>query len=349
MRARWKLNQPGLPRRSSPCSWLPWRRSVPPHRVTSKSATRDSGTVACTTSFGMRAEDGAGRPPGPCGKARLDPLLRLGANATFGNALLAALRNAKIVVLGKGMSPLCSLSDSELMRRLSGLVHSERHAMVDVIEHLVEMERRRLYLSLDMPSLYRYCIRKLGYDDDAALKRHRVAKLALRWPQVLDELRAGTMHLTGLFLLARRLREDNVQALLEEARGKSKRQLEQLIARWFPRPDVPPRLEPVGPGASTPAEAAQNLTCSGAGESVPARLEPLSPTRLRVEFTARSTRSSSKRPASASEPARPGRCASSNRARVTCRSRSSARCGSETTRSARSWTARATAVPSGAS
>ena len=122
-------------------------------------------------------------------------------------------------VSAEGMSRLYSLSDSELVARLPALVQAERHAMVDVIEHLVEMERRRLYLRLSVSSLYRYCIERLGYGEDAALKRHRVAKLALRLPQVLDELRAGTLHLTGLFLLSRHLTEDNAATLLKIGRA----------------------------------------------------------------------------------------------------------------------------------
>ncbi|HYJ10791.1 MAG TPA: hypothetical protein VEX18_17335, partial [Polyangiaceae bacterium] len=114
------------------------------------------------------------------------------------------------------------------MARLPTLVQAERHAMVDVIEHLVEMQRRRLYLRLSVSSLYRYCIERLGYGEDAALKRHRVAKLALRLPQVLDELRAGTIHLTGLFLLSKQLTDENATTLLHEARGKSRRQIEEL-------------------------------------------------------------------------------------------------------------------------
>ena len=92
---------------------------------------------------------------------------------------------------------LSSLSDSDLIARLPALVQTERGAMADVIEHLVEMERRRLYLEQATSSLYRYCIERLGYPEDAALKRHRVARLAMRLPQVLEELRAGTIHLTG--------------------------------------------------------------------------------------------------------------------------------------------------------
>lgn len=173
------------------------------------------------------------------------------------------------------MSSLRSLSDAELAERLPALVKAERHAMLDVIEHLVEMERRRLYLSFNVGSLYAYCIGHLGYADQPALKRHRVAKLALRFPQVLEELRAGTLNVTGLFLLSSHLTEENAARLLGEARGQSKRRLEQLIAGWFPRADVPSSIQTGRP------------TYSGVGESAHARLQPLSPARLRVEFTAR--------------------------------------------------------------
>jgi hypothetical protein len=199
------------------------------------------------------------------------------------------------------MTALCSLSDCELVARVPTLVQAEHHAIVDVIEHLVEMERRRLYLRLSVSSLYRYCIERLGYGEDAALKRHRVAKLALRVPQVLDELRAGTIHLTGPFLLSTRLTDENATTLLHEARGKSRRQIEELIARWFPRADVPPSITPIAPEVSGPAGAeqlrlgaaprtdvrARPVTCSKPGQGSLARVEPLSPTRLRVEFTAR--------------------------------------------------------------
>jgi hypothetical protein len=203
------------------------------------------------------------------------------------------------------MASVSSLSDSDLIARLPALVQAERVAMADVIDHLVEMERRRLYLQHATSSLYRYCIERLGYAEDAALKRHRVARLALRLPQALEELRAGTIHLTGLFLLSTHLTEQNAGALLAEARGKSRRQIEELIALRFPRPDVPPRIKPVVTPAPAAAEfehpglpgaqprrafdgAASQATCSGAGNSgAPTRLEPLSPSRYRVEFTAR--------------------------------------------------------------
>src|SRR5882672_9574317 len=79
--------------------------------------------------------------------------------------------------------------------------------------------------------------------EDAALKRARVARLALRLPRVLDELRTGAIHLTGLFLLDRYLNDENAEELLAEVRGKSRRELEKLFAIRFPRPDVPSSIE----------------------------------------------------------------------------------------------------------
>ena len=157
------------------------------------------------------------------------------------------------------MSALSVISDDELVARLPGLVQSERHAMADVIEHLVEVERRRLYLAHATSSLYRYCIDRLGYAEDAALKRHRVAQLALRLPRVLEELRNGTIHLTGLFLLSKHLTEENATDLLPEARGRSRREVEEIIAHRFPRPDVGSSVALLGVGA--------DVTCSGAGKT----------------------------------------------------------------------------------
>ena len=188
----------------------------------------------------------------------------------------------------EGMTALSSVSDLELRERLSAAVSTERVAAADVVYHLAELDRRKLYLEDACSSLFAYCVDRLGYSEDGANKRVRVARLVQRFPQVLDELASGEVHLTGLFLLSGHLTQDNVEQLLAEARGKSKRQLEELIARWFPRPDVPATVT-----ASAPAPAQTELsTMSGTGSPAPAaqtprpRVEPLSPARVRVEFTA---------------------------------------------------------------
>jgi hypothetical protein len=198
------------------------------------------------------------------------------------------------------MSSACSLSESDLIARLPVLVHAERNATADVIAHLIELDRRKLFLGQACSSLYTFCIERLGYGEDAALKRVRVARLAERVPRVLDELRSGAIHLSGLFLLSQHVTPDNADALLGEARHRSKREIERLIASWFPRPDVPERIVPVpvahGAGASS-GEATARLplgdsasgplvACPGQGAAASrGRLEPLSSMTYRVELT----------------------------------------------------------------
>jgi hypothetical protein len=156
--------------------------------------------------------------------------------------------------------------------------------VTEVIEHLIEIERRRLYLEQACPSLYAYCMR-LGYSEEGALKRMRVARLARRVPRVLEELRSGAIHLTGISLLAKHLTEDNAEALLAEARGKSRREIELLIARCFPKPDVEERISPVADTQSSAAAPASlhssgqptSSTLPGKGECQASfKLEPLS-------------------------------------------------------------------------
>jgi hypothetical protein len=179
---------------------------------------------------------------------------------------------------------------------MPSVVLAEQVAVADVIEHLVEIDERRLYLEQACPSLYAYCMR-LGYSDEGTSKRVRVTRLAEQLPRVLEELRSGALHLTALYLLAKHLTDDNCEALLAEARGKSKREIELLIARWFPRPDAEQRITPLTDSPAPPRLASQgepdpsgqptSIALPGKGESgAPFKLEPLSVSSYRVQFTA---------------------------------------------------------------
>ncbi len=165
------------------------------------------------------------------------------------------------------------LSDSQLLERMPDLVRGEREATAGVILHLMEIDRRRLYLDQACSSLYSYCLERLGYSEDAALKRVRVARLAERVPRALEELESGSVHLTGLFLLSQHVTQENADALLDQAKGKSRREIEVLIAIWFPKPDVPDSIEPepqrLPLGASKSSESSKSgaITCPEPGSS----------------------------------------------------------------------------------
>ena len=95
------------------------------------------------------------------------------------------------------MTALSSVSDHDLRERLSHAVRAERLASADVIFHLAELDRRRLYLADACSSLFAYCVERLGYSEDGATKRVRVARLVQRFPRALDELASGAPDSAG--------------------------------------------------------------------------------------------------------------------------------------------------------
>ena len=61
--------------------------------------------------------------------------------------------------------------------------------------------------------------------------------MAQKFPTVLAALSAGHLHLTGVILLDPHLTLENADELMSAASGKTKREIEELLARRFPRPE----------------------------------------------------------------------------------------------------------------
>ncbi|MHB8877547.1 MAG: HNH endonuclease, partial [Myxococcaceae bacterium] len=96
------------------------------------------------------------------------------------------------------------------------------------------------------------CVQELGLSEDAASNRITVARLASRFPAILEAYRSGRVHLSGLRMLSHLFTEANHLELLALARGKSRRQLEELIARLEPKPPVPDSIRKL-PQRAVPA------------------------------------------------------------------------------------------------
>ena len=67
------------------------------------------------------------------------------------------------------------MTNQDLLALIPQLVRLERQSSAAVIEHLVEIDGRRLYLDEGCASLSIFCTERLGYSEDEAFKRVRVA------------------------------------------------------------------------------------------------------------------------------------------------------------------------------
>ncbi|HSC85755.1 MAG TPA: HNH endonuclease signature motif containing protein [Polyangiaceae bacterium] len=168
------------------------------------------------------------------------------------------------------MGSLASVSDDELVAGLAALEAQHLSTMAAIIEHLVEMERRRLHLRLGYASLYEYCLKALRLSEDEAYRRMTCARLAARHPEIIAKLARGELSLTTVTMLKPHWSAESAGELLEMAAGVSKRQLEKRLAARFPER---PRPDAIERGRTRPTGAERWRIEAEVGESTRDLLE----------------------------------------------------------------------------
>ena len=174
-------------------------------------------------------------------------------------------------------STVSGLLDQELLAQTKSLVRREQQFTLLVIDHLQEIYSRRLHLRRGYASLFDYATGELGYSPAAAMRRIDAMELTAEVEGARQKLEDGSINLTAASQLqsafkrqdrqARRARraqsdgEDGAapavpvldgsarRALVEQAVGKSTREVDQLIAEVAPEAAVlRDRIRPLGNG-----------------------------------------------------------------------------------------------------
>ena len=115
---------------------------------------------------------------------------------------------------------LIGLSDHELVSRLSSLCREGHALTAPMVVHLIEV--------------------------GAAFRRINAARLVKRFPSLLARIERGELHLSTLVLLRPHLTEANADELAASVAGRTQRQVEELLARLAPKPDVPSAIVELG-------------------------------------------------------------------------------------------------------
>jgi len=195
---------------------------------------------------------------------------------------------------------LTHLSDAILLRDLAALVAQDRTTTAALLAHVAEVDARRLYLPAGYPSMHAYCVDSLLLSEDAAYKRIQAARAARQFPAIFTGLAEGRLHLAAVCLLAPHLTPENADELVAAAAHQRKSEIEVLLARRFPRPEVramvqaipyiPPQLDAqLAPGQVGAAmlELAGGLGPGQSGAAPRAKSESLSPERFVLQVTIR--------------------------------------------------------------
>lgn len=164
------------------------------------------------------------------------------------------------------------------------MVGRERESVAEVLRVLGEFDKRKLH-QRSHPSCFEYCTKVLGYSEDEAYRRIHAARAGLKFPSVVTAIERGEVTLTAVNLLWPHMTSENYRTLLKRAKGKSRRELEAIVAALTGRP---PRRDVIRVVAAEvplvldlPAEAASDVRGPHTGPDP----DPI-PTRYRVEFDA---------------------------------------------------------------
>ncbi len=194
---------------------------------------------------------------------------------------------------------LKTISDDDLLRRLSELLQKSRRVEADLIVHMAEVDERRLYRRTSS-SMFKYATEILHLSEAEAYLRIEAARASRKHPMLLDMLSDGRLHLSGIAVLAPILTEGNRESVLARAAYKTKEKIKELVAEIAPKPDIPssirklPKRQSKLKPAATPepelrldgVPSSEANTPPIPAPSTPPVVEPVAAARYKVAFTA---------------------------------------------------------------
>jgi 5-methylcytosine-specific restriction endonuclease McrA len=190
------------------------------------------------------------------------------------------------------------MADQLLLRTLASVATRDRATTAEMLALIAEVDKRQLFRDEGFPSMFRYCVVKLHMSEDVACKRIMAARAARRFPVIIPAVADGRLNVSTVALMSQALKTSQGEALLTAALGKSRAEVEMLIAERFPRADVPTTLVPVDRPASLAVASVF---------AAPVEAAPVEPTTQNDMLTLATAGGTSAQVAASTEASAPGR------------------------------------------
>lgn len=126
-----------------------------------------------------------------------------------------------------------NMTDDELWASLRELAQRERKITVQLLEHLHEVELRRLHYDRGYASLYEYLVHELKYSEGSAYRRLQALKLLKAVPSTKESLESGQLTLNTAVKIQTTHASATAQvkeALIEKLKGKPSREVDRELA-----------------------------------------------------------------------------------------------------------------------
>lgn len=143
------------------------------------------------------------------------------------------------------------LKNETLISQTKNLVKEERRAQIEVLLHLQEIERRRLFLPMGFSSLFDFVTKELDYSESAGYRRIQAMRLLRSTPEIQPKIESGSLTLSAAAQLQTFIkseaklansnsknREFDVLELATAIENKSSRQVEKYLVSLSSNPNL---------------------------------------------------------------------------------------------------------------
>jgi hypothetical protein len=133
------------------------------------------------------------------------------------------------------MMNLQRLSNEELVLNLKNLISKEREILSLILEHILEIDRRKFFLKMAYSSLFDYLTKHLGYSAGSAQRRIDAARLMKEVPELSEKLESGSLNLSQVSLVQKAIRQKkaivNKREILESLENKSFFESQSIVSK----------------------------------------------------------------------------------------------------------------------
>jgi len=141
-----------------------------------------------------------------------------------------------------------NLKDSVLLGKVEDLAHEERRVTAELLEHLREVDRRKLYCDKKCSSLFEFCTTILKYSDSSAQRRVEAVRLMWVLPEVKEKVQSGVLSLSTVSKAQSFFRKESKalgaiateqkREILKSLEGLSSRQAERKLLSQSSQPEI---------------------------------------------------------------------------------------------------------------
>ncbi|MEZ4755109.1 MAG: HNH endonuclease signature motif containing protein [Bdellovibrionota bacterium] len=141
---------------------------------------------------------------------------------------------------------LQNLTNTELLNKTKSLALDERKTMIDLLVHLVEVDKRSLYLEQGYSSMFDFLVRALSFSESNASRRIKAIRALALQPKAEKLLRDGSLTISSLCIASVAIKTDSES--IDRFKGASARKAEQIAAEYKPAPKKKLRdsVKPIG-------------------------------------------------------------------------------------------------------